>query len=900
MKKELKTSKTTSSNKKKRRWKKKTIWIMGGSFLILLLGIILVLFLLHPWKGKKKEEDTSDYWYLGDTMELGSYQNYSYANPFYLVQNHEKYAFMDASGQLKTEFIYDAIEPLGNLFLVYGSEELFLLNQNLETIFEDVVFEATTYCDDQYYILYQNDGYILIDADGKILLEGYDEIFCQNGYVVARKNNQDEIYDASFQLILKDVYVAELSVDDAYRHAINDHFILLKKDNQYQIYYLDTKRLSSLYEFATIRGDYVAYTEQKKVNVADSKGKIVTTFDKEYKDYELITKDILAVPNRDCQSEEWYADYRSLYHAKEGELSKGICNEVKTYQQSTIVKTPDNHYTVYDDNQMLFEYQGEENSELVENEYFQFAYYWGNLQNLLLNRSGSRVYSECAYGVTQLSEELYGCSPTRGLSYAYYQDKALLPSAYASLEVIDDRFLLVQTVQNTYGLYDLKGNSLLEEKYDTIQIMDGVVMIQYQGKNYAKEIQKGKKEDLQNYLKKEHDIPSSKEEDVPDDFELDLPKFLANYQLEDKQQQLEEHEELVRKVVYHAQENSHMSEDDRKYLYSLFDVIIDYATYMDIHPFLEKLDTLKITVYDQKTDNMRDFSAGEYHSYDNSIHILKWEYDYVIRHELMHFISFANQSYEDVYYCTTGPQRKDEVQKLSFEEQTKCDVYDIDQNSTFLEEGGAEYFTRVVDQNEHYRSYPTTNIAYNLLQYILEDDFKQVQYSSSKAFTVSKLLHDKLGYQQHQIQSLLEALQQLNQVELEIAYIRYHVADELIKAYMAKKIGDWKDNPYVAYSIYMIVMPSEYQKNLDAYLKENPNSSITYYRDYQKLNYKKYGNTLLKEVGKNVSYTLDPYFMNEQNRFKVFFITYEEEGICDISIYFDEQGKVIDTKVVYE
>lgn len=895
--------------KKKRKIKKEVIWIGGVGIAIIILAIVLWLFFHFKTSKEKNPNVDKTYLYLGETIDLGEYQVTYYMNNMYVVNQDNKSALMDENGNLKTQFIYDYIENLGNLMILMKDDKYSVVNQDLETLFDDAYVNDATFCDENHFILRRDSGYTLIDKDGKILLEGYDEIFCQNGYVIAQKDGKDEVYDSSLHLLLEDVHVAMIPFYDFYLSAINSNFILLKEDTHYQIYYVSSKELSSSYDYATITNDYVAYTEDNHIIVKDKEGTVVNTFEESYTDYTLITPDIISIADNRCKDEEWYQDYRRLYNSKGEEISDGQCNTVNQYTHSTIVQDKKNHFTVYNDKEQLFEYQGEENSTLVENEYSKYQYYKESGRNIYLDSEGKQKFSNCAYGVEQLDEDIYLCNPAENISYIYVGEKQLFPNAYRVVSYQGDYFFIVQGKTSKYGLLDREGNQILEEKYDDINIYNDVVIISYQGKTYAKKIQKGNYEDYKQYLASPRDIEEIKkeEEKIPSDFTVDINSLVKKYHLENQKKILEENSELLREIVYHAQNNKQISEEDRGYLYSLFGVIVDYQQYMDISKLLESLDTLKIFVYDEKPENMRDFSAGEYHSDDNSIHILKWEYDYAIRHELMHFISFANQKDGKLYSCPSGLKEQIEVLDLPFEEQAKCDSQYFNTYNTFFEEAGAEYFTRVVDLGEYYRSYPQTNIAYNLLQYILEDDFKEVQYSLSKEIAVSKLLNEKLGYSLEEVDALLNALHNLNQLEQEYitdiseqAYVRYKVADELVKLYETKKIGDWKDNPYVAYSLYTILNAVTNTKDVDIYLSKNQEAKLDHYEELKQLDYDNYSNSLLKTENIVLSYSADPYFMREGNQFKIEYSVYNKGKLCEVDIYYDGVGKMLDHKLACE
>ncbi len=850
-----------------------------------------------------KTNNTDEYLAFDSELILENYDIYSYGNGYYVIHNGEKYALIDSQGNEKLPFKYDYIEVLDDYILTLESSnnDYTLYDFNFDVVFSKIQMGETTTCLDHKYVFYQNDKAFLIDDKKNHLLDNYDAIHCENDLIIASRDDYNDIYDKDLNELFTQAKVGEIT--DQYSNIstlTNANFLLLKVQDGYQVYVIKSHILSPTFSYVSLNEDLIAGTINDTIKIYDANLKEINNFSKTYADYQIINQNILAIPNKKCNNKYQDFSYYDLYDQSNTKLTNNDCNNVLIDTDYTVVKDEADLFTVYDDKGIIFTYQGTNGSYLYPVANQKFHYLDEASKVHLLNINGEDLYPNCQGQIDELADDIYLCSSNTNLYYIYQNNKLMWNHPYQNISY-HNGFYIVENGQNLYGLYGKLGNQILEEKYDQITIYnDDLLIIKLNDQTIIRPLKLVDRKTYFNFLKENHNLNIEKKENKIEDIDT----FINDYDLTKQKDLILNNEDLFKTILYHTENNSHMTKQDKKYFYSLFASIVDYAQFNKIDKLLAKLDTLVIKTFKNRPSDMRDFSAGEYHSYDNTIYILETYYDYVIRHELMHFISFSLSDNQNIYYtCQDKILDYNDMFYLSIEKQNDCTSHFVLEN-TFLEEAGAEYFTHVVYQNLSYEAYPKSNIAYNLLQYILQDNFLEIQYSNSKEIALAKKLNDKLGLNDNEITILLNSLHNLNQVEQELvpsyAEQNYNLAksaDELINLYELTKGISWQNNDYVALAIKSILNNLDID-SLISYLKSNNDVKIDHLNDFKNISLIDPLTNILKTLDSsfvNVNY----YFMNEDLNFKIRFnFNSQDNFLKTIDVFINPEGNIINSKVI--
>ncbi len=896
--------KVLNDSRKKRFFTKKNILIISIVLLIIII-ILIVLFkfiLKDNVKILVKEEDDK-YPILTETIDHNDVKISDYINGYYVVSNdNNNYALMDSQGNLKTDYNYYGFNKYGNLITAFNENEDVFFDKDLNVVIKDAT--ASDYsCASDHFVIRKNDKDLLIDKNGKILLENYDSIICQDNYFIASVGEKEDVYNEKLELILKDVDLIENYIEGDTRYYLNDNFILMKAGEGRKIYFVKSKKFSKQYPYATINDNYVAVTDNNKVILKDENEKIITQFNNKYDNYDIVGKGLLLVPNTKCASEDWLMSYGDLYDSKGNKKTKDGCNQIVRNNNSIIVKDSKNVFTVYNNGKKIFEKQGSEMEGIYPNLYGDFDYSSEN-SYYVLDEKGNRKIKECKY-LSHLDKDLYNCSSTHEVNYVYNESGKIIDGVYSNVLYNLDNFIIVTNSNNKYGLYDKNGNKILDEKYDKITITNSIIILEYNGKTYSKSIKYGNLKEYKDFLKKDNNINEEKEKGTADYSVIKTDEIISKYNLQLKKELINKNEELFKKVAYHVTNNNKLSNSDRKHLLGMFEAIVDFNKYNKIEKLLNKIDKLEVKAFDKRPSEIIPWGVGNYSDDTTSIYILNDHYDYAIEHEMMHMLSYSAKTGENIniYDCKGKIKNYNEVIDMDIKEQSSCEVEYFDNDNRLLEEAGAEYFTTVVYKNEPYKTYETDMRAYILLQYILEDDFVELQYSPSKVNVLYKMLKEKVDYNYEKAYSLINALSDLNKIDYEKvedntekAYLLYHMVDELIDLYMAKNIGDWKENEYL-YSIIDTLLNTTPKTDLDKYLRNNPGTKIKYYNDLVNLNHVDYVFGKVKEINPNV-YRTNWYYVHNKND-KIVAIAEAPTDPCKftLELYYNEKGKLIDKKV---
>lgn len=889
--------------KKKKLFTKKNILIISISLLtiIILLFVLFKFILKDNTKVSIKEDDK--YPIFTDTIEHKDVKVDDYINGYYSVRNGDnKSALMDKEGIVKIEYGDYYFQKIGDLISASLGNNSILYDKKLNKVME--VENVDPYvCGNSSPVVFKNGKASLLDKNGKVLLEDYDSITCQDDYIIASKNEKEDIFNKKLKPVLKDVDVLEYYDFDYMEYYVNDDFILLKEGEEKLIYFIKDKKKSKKYSYVTSNNDYIAVTDNGKVVLKDKTGKTVTKFNKSYESYSIATKDLLIVPNDSCQAQADGPEYSyaDLYDSKGNKKTPNGCNEINIVDDDVIVRDSKNTITIYNNDKKIFTEKNSKALYVSKNNFGNYDYAEENA-SYVLDKDGKRKIKECK-NVQQLDNDLYNCSPVYEINYIYNDSGKILDDLYADISYYLDNFILVKNTNNKYGLYDKTGNKILDEKYDNITIKDSIIILEYNGKTYTKLIKNVDLKEYKDFLKKDNNVKTEEKEESTINYDaINVNEIINKYGLQSKQKLINENESLFKKVAYHVTNNNKISNNDKKYLLGMFEAIIDFDKYNKIEKLLGKIDKLEVKVFNTRPSEMNSWAVGNYFDSTTSIYVLSNHYDYAIEHEMMHFLSYSAKVDENMntYECSSRVRSYEEVTNMSFKEQSTCEVKYFDNDNRLLEEAGAEYFTTVVYESDPYQTYNTNINVYVLLKHILEDDFKKLQYSPSKVRILYKLLNEKIGYDYEKASSLINAIADVSKIEYynvdtnaEEAYILYHMADELINLYMAKNIGNWKDNEYLCSTIQSLLNNAP-KWNLDKYLRNNTDKKIEHYNDLVNLNYENYVYDKLKQINSNINFS-DWYYAHNK-------IVAHAEAPTDpcnftLELYYNEKGKLIDKKV---
>ena len=607
--------------------RKKIIFIIICLFLI--IGSFVFLFLI-------KENDTTKYLAFDSKITLNNYDVYDYNNDYYVVYNGEKYALINRKGEEKLPFKYDYIEILEDYILTSEDNNYTLYNFDFDIILSNIQTGESTTCLNHKYVFYQDDKAFLIDNKGKYLLNNYEAIHCENNLIIASKDNYDDIFDKDLKEIFSKTKVSEINNQYfEYLSLTNANFLVLKVEKGYQVYAIKNNKLSETFSYVSLNDNLFAATTSEGVKIYDNNLNVINNFHKNYNDYQIINQNILAVPNKSCNF-SYQDNYYDLYNKDNTKLTSG-CNTVLIDNDYTVMKDEANLFTIYDDNGAIFNYQGTKNSYLYPLDNQEFKYLDENNKSHLLNINGEELYPNCQTQIDKLASNIYLCAPNNSLYYIYQNNKLMWDKPYYNIAYLNG-FYIVENSNGLQGLYDKLGNQILEEKYDQINIYnDDLLIIKLDNQTSIYPLKLVDKKTYLKFLKEDHNIISSKVENKIED----IADILNKYDLNSQKDLIFENQDLFKIIAYHVENNLNIDKEDKQNFYSLFASVIDYSKFNSFDNLLAKLDTLIIKKFKNRPNNMRDFSAGEYHQFENTIYILEDYYDYAIRHELMHFISFS-------------------------------------------------------------------------------------------------------------------------------------------------------------------------------------------------------------------------------------------------------------------
>lgn len=892
----------TNTNDKKPKNKKHNKSLLLFILILSLISIGIYIYCVNDKNILITNKKT--YPVLSDTYNFGDNQTIiDYVNGYFVSLNGNKSVLLDNSGEVIEGHSFDSIDKFGNMILECNAASCSILNNKLELMYDKVTIGDRAFTNNTYYVFTKDKKAYMVTENGKIIFKDYDEIIFQDEYILCVKDNKISIYDNKLNLLLNNVSVVKTDSMEYSYFNMNSNFILLKVSDGYKVYFAKNHKLSDTYEYITFNNDYVAYTYDGKIYVKNKNGKIINTYSTVYEKYLVASDSMIAVSS--CSYDELCE--ADLYDVNGNKLTKES-SKVLVTSNSAVVVSPSNNYVIYNGNKVIYDKTLDENTYIYQNMYGNYEITTKD-NNYIIDNNGKKLLEECP-SVSQYDNGIFICSPIQGINYIYASTKKLIDKSYSDINYAYNNYIVVKNNLDKYGMYDVYGNRILEEKYDNISLYDNYVAISLNGKMYFKLINNTSKDEYLVFVANDNNIENVKEEINYNS--INVNDVIKKYNLNALSNVINNNKDLFVKYAYHVINNKNTTDKDKGIMLKMFNVIIDYNKYADISKLFTKIDEFKIKVYNNRTSDIMDGAAGQYYSSDNEIRILKEYYDYAIEHELMHMISFSikNDSYNNyAYTCSNKVLDYKEVYQLSFDSQTKCSYGMFNDYNSFLEEAGAEYFTTVIYKQKNYETYVAINVAYNLLQYILDDDFYDIQYAPSKEIALYKLLNTKLGYNFDKSKELIDSLDslfklQFNQFDnkLEEAYAVSKTLDNLIDAYI-KKTGNsnWQENEYFYSSVaYIFSLLDNGHDNLAAYLAKNKTKTIKYYDKYKDFSFYAYESSLiertkLSNAWNNASYL---YFMRDNGDFCIYMDVSSNDKSYVAKIYFDKKGSYVDTKVL--
>lgn len=806
-----------ASVKNKKKFNGKKIFIGVGVLLAIVLVAVGVIIGYKKLNKKGVQEEALRAILVDLENSLSSdIEVLDYKQPYFIGRYlSDRFYFYGADGGLKSDNSYDWIDVFGNVFITYRENKTTVVDNSLAPIFEYEDSHVYILSNGKYAVLENENEAFIFDVDGNIVIKGYMSFYIQSGFVVGVKGETQDVYDLELNPILKGVKLVMHNVDQMATFELNKSFILSEKESGYSIYFVGAKRSIDV-DYAAIDKNYVAGRDDGEVVLFDKDGKTASTFKNVTGSYGVVTKDILAIEDKtNCTSSD---DGNLVLIDKDGKKISGCVSISKdnydnTNAESVVVKDREK-FTIYKNDQKVFEYSGTSNSGIQENEYGNYSYteYASGVEKLF-GIDGSEIYSECK-ALREIDEGLFECTPTYNINYLYNRDGKLLENSYKEVYRNDTgEFIIVRNDKGKYGLYDKDKNAILEEKYDSFNFNGDILKIELNGKNYYKILKEVKESEYEEFLRANNDI---EQDDIQDGKAEDIESIKEKYELGNIES-IDEERELFSRFAYHVLNNKKLSDLDRKNLLSMFDAVVDAAKFVDVSTLFKKIDRLEIQLLDDGA-NLMESSVGEYNDPAGTIKILKNYYNYAIKHEFMHLISCSIRDYSSpgVYKCGDDLLNYSEVYSSDFDKQNTCQFRTVT-NNKLLEEAGAEYFVNAVYGKKKYKTYLRDIEVYVMLQYILQSDFYGVQYSYNKEYNLFKLLEKEPGFGYNRVLELFETMNKVTEIDYgsikdmeEKSYVLYKIADELIELYNAKR-GQraWSEDEFFSAGIYSIVAGAE-------------------------------------------------------------------------------------------
>lgn len=712
--------------------------------------------------------------------------------------------------------------------------------------------------DDTNYV-FNNSGKELSSSKSDIRLQIYDSgLF----YFL-----EDNLYDSEGKLVYKK------PSDGSKILQLNDKYIILGYENEnYEVVKeklvdYDNKEITTFTSSIGFFNGILVYRKNDKIIVFDKEEKIFDKFD-ERENYNFLhltssSEEVYLSKNKGyITKDEYYKEkLNDSYYLEFGE-----CLQIKSIVSDKLLsdecfinykKINDNYYVFFDSSSTASVFRENKIDKLSEYEigYFTDTLYYaskGKDDNnyYAFYENGDNVEFECASNITYAGNNIFACNDK--IESYFIEKNKIRDDKYDQIICNHENDYCVVVKNNKYGLYYM-GEKIIEPNYFKIEIIGNCITLDTGNKYYLLTEESGKKTLTKEKLNK---IINEF------DYDIDIDKVIEENNLDKYKDIINDNKDLFKKYANSVEKNNNLG-IYKKYVYDYFKVIIDYKDYID-EDFFNKLNDLKII---EKNELLSEYTLGVFDGIMNEIQILDGYNNQsdIVLHELMHFIDFRLNSYQDNDILLDDKViSKKEYISLSLDEKRRVQIREemlFDLN--FISEGGAEIYSAEYFNHSLTKSYEYVCKLFYVFEYMLGTNNMKDVFFANKSFYrlvgqyLSEEKYDKFKDITNKITTVQDSC-----LEEDFQF----VFDVLIDLYISKKSEQWYNDNEFCFLLYNL------NREKLSYLKKSK-----YYDTYEKIHN-------LYEIEHDI-YGQEIASMNNEEYIDVPKIIYENDNIYFLEYY---------------
>ncbi|MBE6160250.1 MAG: hypothetical protein E7157_04300 [Lactobacillales bacterium] len=669
---------------------------------VVLLSILLVIGLIIFFKEDKKEEKKVNVLEYGIKEEYVIDKNFdSILNDYYIVLNDNNIEVYNLQNKLLFEY-KDEYE-------LYTNDEKYIYIHDENNISKIIDLKGNVIKEGKIILI--EDGNIkYFYIDNKLYDYNLNELYTfenldlNNGYIYAYKNII-YTYDLKNNISI-DINTKKEIYKDYKDITFHGDYILYNKDNKYDLYNIKTKEIISTYDKIF---DSYFYS-----NGIEKNEPILTLIKNDEKKY-LINNKIVDKATIELDKNH-IVDFSiceiggKLKDSKDNILIDECLNDIKVYG-NIVLGTKENQnkfYVNYKDKTIDDGYYSIVNDYIIENS----------------DKEGIKNYNfngkvKGNYELIKINNGYIGIDNDNKV---YFLDKNLkkISESYKSITCDKNNFCSVENNNGYKALYYLN-KKITEFEYSNIEFNDDLIILDTLFEKIVVRVEKGIQNKKISKINHKYDT-------------IDIDNIIKKYNLKNEKI-IKENKVFFKQFAYILENNDNLG-NYKKYVYDLFNVLVDNEKYLNKPYFFNKLSLLKI----RQDSNLN--VAGEYNDSLNLVSLNNANEESTIYHELSHFLdfSFNDIGYIEVWNCNNKIITNNDYYKLNQEEKNKCEKLEIDDyNADYIVEGGAElitakYLTNVVS------SYYDLTAFISGLEYIFgSDKINEIFFSENGYLEILKL-----------------------------------------------------------------------------------------------------------------------------------------------------------------
>lgn len=456
------------------------------------------------------------------------------------------------------------------------------------------------------------------------------------------------------------------------------------------------------------------------------------------------------------------------------------------------------------------------NNKLIDKqpvgEYFIENNYSGNIK--IYNKKNKEVNNTCKNKFSYYRNGLYECDDGTN-SYLVNNKFKKVTDNYDYVSCSETYCKVSKNSQ--YGLL-YNDNIIIEPKYQSIDFFGNVIIAEDEYK-------------IDVFTLGNKDFLSEKElnKEFKDYENINIDEIITTYELNDIEDIIKDNSELFKKYAYVTINNNGLN-GYKEYVLRLFKMVADNNEYLEENKLISYLKKLDIIINPTILENNH---AGEYQPGSSFIYLVDPNEEWVIYHELTHFVDDAINDKEKLELCNYNNEYilKSECDLLPNEEKEKITTIDT-LEFNFLIEGGAEanksiYFTDMLTY-----SYSFQVGIYDAFSYIYSSEFMKDAFFGNNS---DYLLFEKMvnaGYSYEEINKF-ERITSAWSKEYN-SQNKIYCLDMLIKLYEKEKNTKWYEDE-TFYLLIKNMLPDDFEScqtdRYDEYLIAKKNNNINYLKN---------------------------------------------------------------------